>query len=51
MRYAYDTLLHKNLKNEQSFDFSIYSEFLTDRFEKDKIISIKYLTDKIVCFE
>ena len=46
MRYAYDTLLHKNLKNEQSFDFSIYSEFLTDRFEKDKIISIKYLTDK-----
>ena len=46
MRYAYDTLLHKNLKNEQSFDFSIYSEFLTDRFEKDKIISIKYLIDK-----
>ena len=46
MRYAYDTLLHQSFKNEQTFDFSGYIEFLSDRFEKDKIILIKYLIDK-----
>ena len=46
LRFAYDSLLHQKFKNEQAFDFSIYSEFLIDRFEKDKIILIKYIIDK-----
>ena len=46
MRFAYDTLLHQKFKNEPNFDFSIYNEFLIDRFEKDKIILIKYIIDK-----
>ena len=37
MRFAYDTLLHHKFKNEPNFHFSIYNEFLIDRFEKDKI--------------
>ena len=46
LRFAYDSLLHQKFKNEQAFDFSIYNEFLSDRFEKDKIILIKYIIDK-----
>ena len=46
MRFAYDSLLHKKHKHENLFDYSIYYEFLSDRFETDKIILIKYLIDK-----
>ena len=46
MRFAYDSLLHQKFKNEPNFDFSIYNEFLIDRFEKDKIMLIKYTIDK-----
>ena len=46
MRFAYNTLIHQKSTNENSFDYSIYYEFLSDKFETDKIILIKYIIDK-----
>ena len=43
MRYAYETLLHLNVKNSiQNFDLINYADFLDFHYNNDKIFLLKY---------